>query len=53
MEEKDNIKRMEEITKRKIMSELSKENTQEIKQKKITENKLNMAKHKDEVNSLI
>jgi len=49
MEENDNIKRMEEISKRKILNELSKENTQDIKSKKIAENKLNMLKLKEEV----
>jgi len=50
MEEKDNLKRLEEIAKRKIMSDLSKENYIDIKNKKIVENKLNMIRLKEEVN---
>ena len=48
MEEKDNIKRLEEIAKRKIMSDLSKENTVDIKNKKIVENQLAFIKQKEE-----
>ena len=49
MEEKDNMKHLENVTKRKIMADISKDNAVEQAHRKQLENKYAMVKHKEEV----